>query len=184
MPSLDTLMSYHRLKKGPLDDSEIFSSVKDLMNYCTNGACYNGQRVAVDNGNFIVEYVIRNNIPIIDMKGSEPIFKSGFNFSEDSNTSYGLLAFEGKASNIINSNNFIFDEDNLNILSQLEIFADDEENIKFAINVGSDTTYINQSTAITIDEIIQLLSNELTNIADLSVKIYVKAQDYYNALNN
>ena len=34
MPSLDTMMSYHRLKRAPLDDSMTFSSLIDLMDYC------------------------------------------------------------------------------------------------------------------------------------------------------
>ena len=64
MPSLDTAMSYHRLKRAPLDDMEVFNDLLSLMNYCKNGARYDGQRVVVLNSTTgPTEYVIKNNIP-------------------------------------------------------------------------------------------------------------------------
>ncbi len=104
MPSLDTLMSYHRLKKAPLDDTEVFTDLRDLMDYCETGASYDGQRVSVLNGNLgLVEYVIKNNIPIIDMKGSEPIFKT-ITFKGDSSASHGILIYEYNSGELFNEN--------------------------------------------------------------------------------
>lgn len=120
MPSLDTAMSYHRLKKSPLDDSEVFSNTILLMDYCDNGACYNGQRVSVINDSGIVEYTIKNNIPIIDMRGSEPIFK-------EINNGKWMLIYEYNSSG---NNEFFggttyklrFEEGKFCIMNQIEIF--------------------------------------------------------------
>ena len=118
--TLDTPVNYHRLMKGPLDDREVFATLDDLMEYCNNGARYDGQRVVVVDpiiGTF-VEYVIVNNIPIIDLRGSEPIFfKNG--------TDIYMLLFE---ENLIDGQKwgkniwFSLEEGRYNILSQTAIF--------------------------------------------------------------
>lgn len=125
MPSLDTMMSYHRLMKTPLDDSMVFSNLSDLMDYCDTGACYNGQRVSVCDANDItVEYTIKKYgekyFPIIDTKGSELIFKD-----INDNGEYWLLVYEynSKPGNEFGQKDvFSFDEEKLCIISQLEIF--------------------------------------------------------------
>ena len=114
MPSLDTAMSYHRLKRAPLDDMEVFSNLRDLMDYCKDGARYDGQRVVVLNDTLgSVEYTIKNNIPIINMRGSEPIFEKII-FAEDLQESHGLLIYENNLSANTNywsaDDVFIFDE--------------------------------------------------------------------------
>lgn len=122
MPSLDTAMSYHRLKKAPLDDREVFKNLNDLMDYCKDGARYNGQKVVVNNYLGAIEYVIRENIPIIDMKGSEPIFKS-ITFKDDSYPTHGMLIYENNNGGIWREDEiFNFEENKLCLISQLEIF--------------------------------------------------------------
>ena len=123
MPSLDTMMSYHRLKRSPLDDSEIFTCLADLMDYCETGACYNGQQVSVsDRNNIVVKYTIKEYngcyYPIIDTKGSELIFNDidgeQWLLVYAYNTTCGTRWYKNEV--------FTFDEEKLCILSQLEIF--------------------------------------------------------------
>lgn len=124
MQSLSTPMSYHRLNRNPLDDMEVFSNLRDLMNYCDTGARYDGQRVAVLNDEFsIMEYVIKNNLPMIDMKGSEPIFRSNITFSGDAAASHGLLIYQHNGNGLWNQSDvFCTDENKLSLINQLEIF--------------------------------------------------------------
>lgn len=123
MPSLDTAMSYHRLKRAPLDDREVFTDLRALMDYCKDGARYDGQRVVVLNNTLgAVEYTIKNNIPMIDMKGSEPIFKS-ITFNGDSSAAHGMLIYENNMGGIWSVDEvFNFNEGKLCLLNQLEIF--------------------------------------------------------------
>lgn len=123
MPSLDTAMSYHRLKRAPLDDKEVFANLQDLMDYCKDGARYDGQRVVVLNDTLgAVDYTIKNNIPMINMRGSEPIFKT-ITFSGDSSETHGLLIYENNLGGTWDQSEvFTFDEDKFCIINQLEIF--------------------------------------------------------------
>ena len=227
MPSLDTAMSYHRLKRAPLDDMEVFANLRDLMDYCKDGARYDGQRVVVLNDTLgSVEYTIKNNIPMISMRGSEPIFKS-FTFSGDSSASHGLLIYENNLGGIWNQNEiFTFDEGKLCLLNQLEIFrildAAGNKTFKFymeRLTRDTDTLFtrtwsqnynpyidgvnkpINGATSgATINEIsfnssdngwlkcsnsniilMPKTSSGVTNENNYITKIYVKAEDYYQA---
>lgn len=230
MPSLDTLMSYHRLKKAPLDDSEIFNNLSDLMDYCNNGACYDGQRVAVLNENLAgvgaIEYVIKNNIPIIDMKGSEPIFIDGIIFKNDATYSKAMLIYEFiEGSNFSSNDVFCLDYDKYCIISQLEIFRildatgnktfkfylerhDKEKNtslVRYWIqnyNPFTDgfSNPITQSPNGNISKM-SFIPNDLNNFlktedsnislmpsnnndSGIITRIYVKAEDYYQAWKN
>lgn len=233
MPSLDTAMSYHRLKRASLDDREVFTNLRDLMDYCDKGARYDGQRVVVTNELGTVEYVIKNNIPIINMRGSEPIFKN-ITFYGDNYTSHGLLIYEHNYGNVWDQNEvFIFDESKLCIISQLEIFGisdgignksykfclerylrgvneydspdlmntwsqnynpytDGNNNIitqESNVNIQSMSFITNNNTnknshLITNDSKIILMPKTeagVTNTMKYITKIYVKAEDYYNA---
>lgn len=123
MPSLDTAMSYHRLKRAPLDDMEVFIDLRALMDYCKDGARYDGERVAVLNGTLgLVEYSIKNSIPMINMRGSEPIFKS-ITFNGDSSATHGMLIYENNLGGIWDQSEvFSFNEGRFCIINQLEIF--------------------------------------------------------------
>lgn len=205
MPSLDTMMSYHRLKRNPLDDSEIFTNLADLMEYCRTGASYNGQRVAVYENNILVEYVIKNGIPIIDMKGSEPIFKElNFGTAQTPNNGVGLLIYENTEKVIWCSNEtFKFDDNKLCLLSQLEIFRQTDTNTFYFVYERiskSNRTVISKPFASTsIDSIESIINtnsdndtikimpsneNDANTEANYITKIYIKADNYYNALNS
>ena len=228
MPSLDTAMSYHRLKRNPLDDSEVYDDLRSLMDYCYNGARYDGQRVSVLNGSLgAVEYIIKNNIPIINMRGSEPIFKS-ITFSGDSSDSHGLLIYENNLGGLWNKDDvFIFNDGRFSILNQLEIFrlldASGNKSFKFYIERltrytdnlftrtweqqynpfidGDNNTINNAASNSLINELSYYSTNNgwlkctdsniilmpRTNSALNSenkyiTKIYIKAEDYYQAL--
>jgi hypothetical protein len=228
MPSLDTTMSYHRLKRAPLDDMEVFNNLRELMDYCNNGARYDGQRVVVLNGSLgSVEYNIKNNIPIINMRGSEPIFKS-ITFSGDSSATHGLLIYENNLGGIWGQNEvFTFNESKLCMLNQLEIFrildAAGNKTFKFYMERqtrdtdtvftrtwsqnynpyldGSSNSINGASSGATINELsfnasangwLKTTNSSLylmprTNIGITEedkyiTKIYVKAEDYYQAL--
>ena len=227
MPSLDTAMSYHRLKRAPLDDMEVFSDLRSLMDYCKDGARYDGQRVVVLNDTLgSVEYSIKNNIPIIDMKGSEPIFKS-ITFKGDSSASHGLLIYENNMSGLWNQNEiFTFNEGRFCLLNQLEIFrildASSNKSFKFYIERqtrNTDTVYtatwtqnfnpyidasgnsISTSAGAAISAMVFGSTTNgwlKTNNSDIVLmprtqagitqedkyitKIYIKAEDYYQAL--
>jgi len=138
MNSLNTPMSYHRLNRQPLDDSEVFSSLKDLMDYCDNMARYDGQRVVVTANNShnlpAIEYVIKNNIPIIsNMMGSELIFREDINFFGDSSAnSAGLLIYENNDNGSWKPNStYIMEEGHLCLISQAEIFRSKTKSYKF-----------------------------------------------------
>jgi hypothetical protein len=234
MPSLDTMMSYHRLKRAPLDDSEVFSSVEKLMDYCDTGACYNGQRVSVyDRNNIVVEYTIKKYneryYPIINTKGSELIFKY-----DEYNNEYWLLVYEynSKSGSEWRKNEvFSFDEEKLCLISQLEIFRlfDNEKYFELMItrqerngtdisidtwiqnvnpysgNIGDNkgisySKYPSGGSTIKYNNILNMNYNDSNNPMllmpyddwlikyrrenDFITKIYIKANDYYNALNN
>lgn len=228
MPSLDTLMSYHRLKKAPLDDREVFNNLRDLMDYCKDGASYDGQRVVVLNDTLgSVEYTIKNNIPIIDMRGSEPIFKS-ITFDGDSSETHGLLIYENNLGGVWSKDDvFIFNDGKMCLLNQLEIFrildAAGNKSFKFYMErmtrdtntvltrswiqsynpyIDGNRNYVNNATSgASINEIsfyatdsgwlrcsntdIYLMPriNLSLETEDLYItKIYVKAEDYYQAL--
>ena len=227
MEVLSTPISYHRLNRNPLDDSEVFNNLRDLMDYCDTGARYDGQRVVVLNDNLKpVEYVIKNNIPLIDMKGSEPIFKSGITFSGESVQSHGLLIYEDNNSNgnIWSKDDvFILSEGKLCLLNQLEIFRINNNGTKifkfflqrgYRNNVFVETEIWNQSYNPYIDGAshiptvggnFEISFNETSNVFIRSnksaynfmaktsaiasqeknyvTKIYVKAEDYYQAWN-
>lgn len=224
MPSLDTAMSYHRLKRTPLDDMEVFNDLRSLMDYCKDGARYDGQRVVVLNDTLgLVEYNIKNNIPIINMRGSEPIFKS-ITFSGDSAESHGMLIYENNIGGIWEENEvFSFNEGKLCLINQLEIFrildAAGNKSFKFymerltrdtdtlftrtwvqSFNPYIDRNSISAAFGRTINEIsfisandgwlacsnsdITLMPNNETGINredNYITKIYVKAEDYYQA---
>jgi hypothetical protein len=77
MSALNTPLSYHRVNKIPLDDSEVFTSMANLMTYCKSGAWYNGQRVAVNFKYYTQTYTIRNGTPIIDLpNGNEWVVRT------------------------------------------------------------------------------------------------------------
>lgn len=123
--ALSTPTTFHRLNRKPLDDSEVFSNLRDLMNYCNSGARYNGQRVVVDDGSKSMEYLIKNNIPMIDTKGNDLIFEK-ITFSGDAAESHGLLIYYN---NILSGGSpwtvddvISFDESKLSLLNQIEIF--------------------------------------------------------------
>ena len=225
MPSLDTMMSYHRLKRAPLDDMEVFTSLSDLMDYCKNGACYEGQQVAVCD-NKLVKYIIKKYngkyIPIINMNGSEPIFKL-IKFNGDPNQTHGLLIYENNSTEPWTENEvFNFNEDKLCIISQLEIFNIDGkykfyiERLKKETNqiarVAWDQSYnpyttnksIPRGPGYTTTDITEMSfyndgysyltansaailmpykSDAVDNEKQYTTKIYIKAEDYYNALN-
>ena len=224
MPSLDTLISYHRLKKAPLDDMEVFTDLRSLMDYCKDGASYDGQRVVVLNDTFgSVEYHIKNNIPIIIMKGSEPIFKS-MTFKNDASRSHGMLIYEDNLGGVWEQNEvFSFNNGRLCLISQLEIFrildASGNASFKFYMerrnrntgtvqgyewiqnynpyNDGPSNPISSMSTMSemsfystdfswlkTNDTSIYLMpSDSYVMRNDIITKIYVKAEDYYNAWN-
>lgn len=224
MPSLDTAMSYHRLKRAPLDDMEVFNDLRALMDYCKNGARYDGQRVVVLNDNLgSVEYNIKNNIPMINMKGSEPIFKS-ITFSGDSSATHGILIYENNLGGLWEQNEvFTFNEGKLCLLNQLEIFrildASGNKSFKFYIERqtrDSDTVFtrtwvqnfnpyidansVSQSSGATINKMsftsttngwlrtnnssIYLMPRTSAGVTEENkyiTRIYVKAEDYYQA---
>ena len=227
MPSLDTAMSYHRLKRAPLDDMEVFTDLRALMDYCKDGARYDGQRVVVLNNTLgSVEYTIKNNIPMINMRGSEPVFKT-ITFSGDSSESHGLLIYENNLGGVWNQNEvFSFNEGKFCIINQLEIFrildVTGSKSFKFYIERltrGTDTKYTNSwtqkynpyndgaanaingsSAGATINQMsfnsavngwlktnnsdIILMPKNSTGVNaenNYITKIYVKAEDYYQA---
>lgn len=66
-----TPVGFQRVYKAPLDDKEIFSSNADLLAYCSDGAAYNGQRVAINYADHTQECIIKRtpngdtNVPIL-----------------------------------------------------------------------------------------------------------------------
>lgn len=227
MPSLDTAMSYHRLKRAPLDDMEVFANLRDLMDYCKDGARYDGQRVAVLNDTLgLVEYSIKNNIPMINMRGSEPLFKS-ITFSGDSSATHGMLIYENNLGGLWDQNEvFSFNEGKFCIINQLEIFrildAAGNKSFKFYIErlqrntdtlytstwsqnynpyddsadnnvniVAPGATIIEMSFTATADGWLKstnsnfrLMPRNYTGLVaenNYITKIYVKAEDYYQA---
>lgn len=78
--SVPAPMSFHRLFKKPLDDTSIFYSMKDLVNYVKTGAAYNGQKITLissyGNFNSIRNFTIYDRIPIIDLAPSEHVWKN------------------------------------------------------------------------------------------------------------
>lgn len=232
MPSLDTPISYHRLKRAPLDDKEVFNNLRDLMDYCKDGARYNGQRVVVLNDNYkSVEYTIKNNIPIINMIGSEPIFKS-LTFDGESSESHGLLIYENNNLSEIWERDevFSFNEGKLCLFNQLEIFrildAAGNKTFKFYMErqirnsdqpqsitrwnqnynpyIDGSSNIISNKSDVLVSQIsynnessddgwiktnstsLYLMPNSITSVvseAEYITKIYIKAEDYYQACN-
>lgn len=75
---LSTPMGIHRLLKEPYDDREVFTSIDNLKEYCRNGACYDGQRVACiigtpNKGGYIQDFVIYNKMAIAKFNNGEII---------------------------------------------------------------------------------------------------------------
>jgi hypothetical protein len=58
--------------KAPLDDSEVYTSMSSLMEYCKSGTAYDGQKVAVNLKYFTQDFIIHsdssgNMIPLIQL---------------------------------------------------------------------------------------------------------------------
>lgn len=176
--------------------------------------------------NKYTEYVINNDIPMIDMRGSEPIFKK-FYFNGDSTESHGLLIYENNGNNVWDQGDvFRFDLGALCLINQLEIFrignaVNDTKTFKFAIErIYRDSTTSNtykwsqtynpyidginhkltqsnttgvSGMSFNLSENSWLLTNNSNIIlmprtaeaanAEMNIitRIYVKAEDYYNA---
>lgn len=180
MPSLDAIMSYHRVMKAPLDDMEVFPDLRSLMDYCDNGASYDGQRVIVLNTQKHLipstEYVIVDNIPIIDMRGSEPIFKP-ITFVGDSSESHGMLIYENNMGGAWNYNEvFSLNNDKYCLLNQLEIFrildANGDRSYKFYIERISrtDGDVITDSWAQTYNPYIDAEDHYIENRNNMKIK--------------
>lgn len=77
--SIPAPMSFHRLFKKPLDDTSVFYSMRDLVNYVKTGAVYNGQKITLissyGNFNTIRNFTIYDKMPIIDLAPSEHVWK-------------------------------------------------------------------------------------------------------------
>lgn len=137
MASLDTLTSFHRLYATPLDDSIIFNNIDDMLNYVrNNGAAYNGQKVSVVNNYGIVDYTVCDKIPIIDLKGAEPVFK----FINFNGTEYAsMLIYDSGFNN--NSSAWTADElfkisaEKYSLFNQLKIICNDD--YTFEIYIGN-----------------------------------------------
>ena len=97
LQSLSSPIAYHRLMKSPLDDSEIFTSVTDLMTYCSSGAWYEGQKVSVTVSNGAqYHYQIHNGVPlIIPSKTWEPVWVNISDYTEETSDggSHGMLIY-------------------------------------------------------------------------------------------
>lgn len=230
MPSLDTAISRHRLMRASLDDREVFANLRDLMDYCKDGARYDGQRVVVLNDALSsVEYNIKNSIPMINMRGSEPIFKS-ITFSGDSSATHGMLIYENNLGGAWEQNEvFTFNESKFCLLNQLEIFrildASGNKSFKFYMerltrdtdtlftrtwvqsynpyNDGANNAISGASSGATVNEIsfyattdawlknsnsaFYLMPRTASAVSaedNYITKIYVKAEDYYQAWIN
>lgn len=226
MASLDIPISYHRLTKAPLDDMEVFNDLNSLMDYCDNGARYNGQRVIVLNDQLgFIEYTIINDIPIINTKGSELIFRK-YNFdSDDIGDTHYLLIYENNSNEVWDKNDvFTFKNDRLCLISQLEIFrivdVTGNKTFKFHMEIinkdrTTPTIYYTWSQDFNpydgpsiieslYDNINKLTFNEgngcwlrtnrpdfylmpktasiAENAFNTTIRIYIKAEDYYQAL--
>lgn len=81
---VSTPMGIHRLMAEPYDDREIFTSVSDLINYCKDGACYDGQRVICINGYNTNKYIYHSQEFIIKKYISE-------SSSDNNPTSYSYM---------------------------------------------------------------------------------------------
>lgn len=77
---LSTPMGIHRLLREPYDDREVFTSVTDMVEYCKNGARYNGQKIScvIDNNinggeydSYVLNFNVVNNFPILDLPTGE-----------------------------------------------------------------------------------------------------------------
>ncbi len=76
LKSYNSPVARHRLMKAPLDDSEVYTSMASLMDYCKSGTAYDGQRVAVNLKYFNQEFVLRsdnngNVIPLLHIPENE-----------------------------------------------------------------------------------------------------------------
>lgn len=91
---LSTPMGIHRVNMEPYDDREIFLSMESLLEYCKNGARYNGQCVGCiigdENAGYIQNFTINNSYPIID-------FNSGELITHKTNKNYALVYYYNPA---------------------------------------------------------------------------------------
>ena len=56
---LSTPLGIHRVRRSPYDDTEIFNSVNELVEYCKSGLAYKGQKVSVDLETHTLDFVIK-----------------------------------------------------------------------------------------------------------------------------
>ena len=217
MASLDTIMSFHRVNSQPLDDSMIFNTIDSMLNYVkNNGAAYNGQKVSVINNYGIVDYTVCDKIPIIDLKGTEPIFKSitfnntayasmliydsGFNNSSSAWTINELFKISAEKYSLFNqlkvicNGSYVFEIDISNTsggVASSKIQFDQGFDPIYEFNTSGESGYMILNPNITDNSNI-ILTDKSVNIMPTGtkytseqksnhVKIYAKAQDYYNA---
>lgn len=135
---LDNPITYHRVMKKPIDDSMVFSSAAELMQYCTNGAVYNGMHTCVNYGNFSREYKVRlvSGVarPVMVTDGFEPFFKTigGYKY---------MLVYYHNSDDVYSSSKATLTSDGFRfcLLDELDIFKD-SGNYDFALEVYNRTT--------------------------------------------
>lgn len=83
MNYLSTPVGYARVRNGPLDKYDVFSSVQDMLNYCNTGPAFDGHIIAckLSNGS-IQQFIIKNNRPVPIFSNMELITKT-FDDSDD-----------------------------------------------------------------------------------------------------
>ena len=81
LKSYNSPVARHRLMKAPLDDSEVYTSMSDLMEYCKSGTAYDGQKVAVNLKYFTQDFIIHddgegNMIPLVHLQDNRVEWKT------------------------------------------------------------------------------------------------------------
>ena len=139
----DTPVGFHRLYKAPLDNSEILANNAELLEYCSSGSAYAGQRVTVNYGNFCQEFILKgtNDRPtpiIVNTPANDFIYKI------ENGLPYVLVYYYNGGSAFTNGKDSAIKFDDPFAYSQL-VFADILAN-------STNITFLLESVHLTADE--------------------------------
>lgn len=135
--SYNSPVARHRLMAAPLDDSEVYSSMADLMTYCKSGTAYNGQKVAVNLKYFTQDFIIRsdsngNMIPLIQLDGDKLQWKTV------SGNHFALVYYYNRSNKTFSlTDRFTYTEDPFawSILDMIDIFKVSGDNFTFRLEM-------------------------------------------------
>ena len=203
----DTPVGFHRVNKAPLDDSDVFYNIRDVLDYIDSGAAYDGQRICLRLPHY------NQNVTLKTGKSNKlfaiPDLPSGHEWitKQIASNLYVLIYYYNSGSEFTNQNQQIRFSDSFawSALPYASLISGDDANITYLLELDGDETasYTFTQPDFTSNEIVLSQNNKISHIGDEDyfyhtdfsgigimprsystqiVRLWVKGNDFYKAL--